>query len=95
MIIATIFALGAAVYGMGQAELSGANPLFGAALFGAIGFVVGRLAAIVLRTASSFLMLAVLLVGLMVVFREQITQLTGIDPVAWLQSVIGETRSGG
>ncbi|MEL7231757.1 MAG: hypothetical protein AAGJ85_04525 [Pseudomonadota bacterium] len=67
--------------GYRQAIEVGMEPWQGALILGGVGLVLGSAGGFILRTIGAILMYVVLLGVLAYFFRDQISQLTGIDPV--------------
>lgn len=80
---------GAAIGGyfgyMGAAE-AGLQPWMGAAILGGLGLIAGSAGAYLLKSAMQFIVYIVIFGALAFFFRHQIEALTGIDPVAAVNS---------
>lgn len=75
--------------GYNQAIEIGMAPFQGAIIMGAIGFVAGSAGAFVLKSLMQFFIYIVLFALLAYFFREQVATLTGIDPVAAVETALG------
>ncbi len=63
----------------------GISPVQGALIMGAIGMVAGSAGAFILKSAMQFIVYLVLFALLAYIFRGQIEQLTGVNPVQALE----------
>lgn len=88
-IFAAVGALIGGFMGYRQAIEAGFDPAWqGALILGALGFVVGGIGGILLRSAMSVLLYVILFGVLIYFFRGEIQAITGIDPVAAAQTAI-------
>lgn len=64
------------------------SPIHGALIMGGIGLVAGSLGAFILKSAVQFIIYVVMILIVSYFFREQIEAMTGIDPVAAVESAL-------
>lgn len=57
------------------------SPIMGAGILGLVGFVVGSAGAFLLRSFAQFFIYIIIMGVMAYVFRDQIENLTGLDPV--------------
>ena len=92
-IVGLVGAAAAGYYGYKQAGLTeGVEPIMGALIFGGGAFILGSIGAFLLRSALQFLIYAAVLAGAIYIFRDQIHQMTGIDPVAFTKGAIDRVK---
>lgn len=70
-----------AYLGYEQAAATGVNPFLGAAICGAGGFIIGAAGAFILKSLTQFLIFALLIAAIVYFAQEPIEQMTGINPV--------------
>lgn len=63
----------------------GISPIQGALIMGAIGMVAGSAGAFILKSAMQFIIYIIMFALLAYIFRGQIEQLTGVNPVTALE----------
>ncbi len=68
----------------------GISPVQGALIMGAIGMVVGSAGAFILKSAMQFVIYIIMFALLAYIFRGQIEQLTGVNPVEALEVTLGK-----
>ena len=66
----------------------GISPVQGALIMGAIGMVVGSAGAFILKSAMQFIVYVIMFGLLAYIFRGQIEQLTGVNPVTVLEATL-------
>ncbi|MEE9380764.1 MAG: hypothetical protein V3V03_05100 [Hyphomonadaceae bacterium] len=87
-VVGLIAAIAAAIYGWKQAELSGQEPWIGGLIFGAAGYGLGRLGVAIVKSLIALAIYAVFIFVMMIVFRERMIGMFGVDPLAFLEQIL-------
>lgn len=72
------------------ADVSNLQPIAGAVILGGVGLVAGSAGAFLLKSAMQFIIYVIMFGVLVYVFQTQITQMTGINPVAATLELLGD-----